>query len=243
MVAVTHDNELAFVLTEADDKVPKYRELISRISTKFTPDIACGGACLQINESSQDKRTDRPSPIRLESPSAWDSTLGANCLKGNPDLWRMQVEDSPMPDYADSTGKSEEAERRRSFDEAAVAPWVTAMATAPVGFPYKLPAPAPPSTPRMTRHQMLRNEMSESLRHNLLWQRKLSRTDLIGPLSRRTKSTAEKSLVGVTLRAPGAERREGTLPPMDPPLVDGVANKRVRNLSWADASDYHRTGW
>ncbi|KAJ6568298.1 hypothetical protein DFH09DRAFT_433162 [Mycena vulgaris] len=123
MVAVTHDNELAFVLTETDDEVPDYRELISRMSTKFTPDIACGGACLQINEGSQDKRTDRPSPIRLESPYAWDSTLGANWssrvdypdrdssshnLKGNPDVWRMQVEDPPIFDsgmgWSDTAG-------------------------------------------------------------------------------------------------------------------------------------------
>ncbi|KAJ6553908.1 hypothetical protein DFH09DRAFT_987921 [Mycena vulgaris] len=197
---------------------------------------------------------------------------------------RVLAERSAVVSRTKNGGASEEAERRRLFDEAAVAPWVTAaraanpspsananagnhgsghdeyraMATAPVGFPYNLPAPAPPSTPRTTRHQMLRNEMSESLRHNLLWQRKLSRTDFIGPQPRRTKSTvnvpgagaegagrqAEKSLVRVTLRAPGTERREGTLPPMDPPLVDGAPKKKlVRNLSWADTSDYHRTGW
>jgi hypothetical protein len=40
----------------------------------------------------------------------------------------------------------------------------------------------------MTRQQMLRNEMSESLPHNLLWQRKLSRTDTIGPRLHRAKS-------------------------------------------------------
>ncbi|KAJ7159158.1 hypothetical protein C8R43DRAFT_994930 [Mycena crocata] len=172
-------------------------------------------------------------------------------------------------------GNSAETERRRLYEEAGVVPWAAgannhnvnvdyvaqpppnrSMSTAPVGFPYNLPAPAPPSTPRTTRQQMLRNEMSESLRHNLLWQRKLSRTDLIGPQPRRTKSTVhvpsaegmgrqpEKSLVRVTLRAPGSERREGTLPPMDPPVQEGAPKKKlVRNLSWADTSDYHRTGW
>ncbi|KAJ7087360.1 hypothetical protein B0H15DRAFT_843698 [Mycena belliarum] len=175
--------------------------------------------------------------------------------------------------------KTAEAERQRLYDEAGVVPWAAAahqhgvppdavaapppnrsMSTAPVGFPYNLPAPAPPSTPRTTRQQMLRNEMSESLRHNLLWQRKLNRTDYIGPQPRRTKSTVhvpsavgegeparqggEKSLVRVTLRAPGAERRDGVLPPMDPPVLDNAPKKKlVRNLSWADMSDYHRTGW
>ncbi|KAF8216267.1 hypothetical protein K438DRAFT_1953229 [Mycena galopus ATCC 62051] len=172
-----------------------------------------------------------------------------------------------------------EAERRRLFNEAGDVPWATAdnqhnvappyvppppnrtMTTAPVGFPYNLPAPAPPSTPRTTRQQMLRNEMSESVRHNLLWQRKLSRTDTIGPQPRRTKSTVNvlseaayaaagqtgrqpaKSLVRVTPRAPGTERRD-TLPPMDPPVPEvGPKKKLVRNLSWANTSDYHARGW
>ncbi|KAJ7693710.1 hypothetical protein B0H17DRAFT_1059614 [Mycena rosella] len=196
---------------------------------------------------------------------------------------RVLAERSAILSRAKNEG-SAEAERRRLYDEAGVAPWAAggtrghdcspddsapwaddevapppplnrAMTTAPVGFPYNLPAPAPPSTPRTTRQQMLRNEMSESLRHNLLWQRKLSRTDFIGPQPRRTKSTvhvpsavgegpgrqAEKSLVRVTLRAPGAERPPV---PMDPPVLEGAPKKKlVRNLSWADTSDYHRTGW
>ncbi|KAJ7446883.1 hypothetical protein B0H11DRAFT_2083661 [Mycena galericulata] len=176
-------------------------------------------------------------------------------------------------------GDSVEAERRRLYVEAGVAPWAAAgadaaagpststgyathapppppnrsLSSAPVGFPYNLPAPAPPSTPRTTRQQMLRNEMSESLRHNLLWQRKLSRTDFIGPPPRRTKSTVnvmsttegrqpERSLVRVTPRAPGTAPPEGAPPPMvDPP---GAPKKKlVRNLSWANNSEYHTSGW
>ncbi|KAJ6544074.1 hypothetical protein B0H19DRAFT_1267380 [Mycena capillaripes] len=173
-------------------------------------------------------------------------------------------------------GDSMEAERRRLlYEQAGVVPWAAAannhnvvddyvaqqppnrsMSTAPVGFPYNLPLPAPPSTPRTTRQQMLRNEMSESLRHNLLWQRKLSRTDTIGPQPRRSKSTmnvpgagqqgrqAEKNLVRLTPRAPGSERRE-TVPPMDGPVQGAAPTKKklVRNLSWADTSDYHQKGW
>ncbi|KAJ7715062.1 hypothetical protein B0H16DRAFT_1617066 [Mycena metata] len=167
--------------------------------------------------------------------------------------------------------ESTEAERRRLYEEAGDAPWVAApnanddyvpqpppdrsMPTAPVGFPYNLPAPALPSTPRTTRQHMLLNEMSESLRHNLLWQRRLSRTDMTGPPPRRTKSTVnvttaqggrqpEKSVVRVTPRAPGAERRDTTLPPLDPP-VPAVAPKKklVRNYSMGDTSTYHYSGW
>lgn len=37
--------------------------------------------------------------------------------------------------------------------------------------PYNLPSPAPPSTPRTTRREMLATELSESLRRNILWER------------------------------------------------------------------------
>ncbi|KAJ6525993.1 hypothetical protein B0H19DRAFT_1197625 [Mycena capillaripes] len=127
------------------------------------------------------------------------------------------------------------------------------MPTALVGFPFDLPLPAPPATPRTTHQQMLRNGMSEGLRHNLLRQRKLSQKDKIGAHPRRTNRTvnvpsaqqqAEKSLVRVMLRVPGAERREMLLP-MKPP-VQGVAptkKKLVRNIGWAHHFSFHQTGW
>lgn len=54
----------------------------------------------------------------------------------------------------------------------------------PVVHPYNLPVNAVPSTPRTTRRQMLRNEMSESLRRQLLWERQQA-----GVPIRRTTST------------------------------------------------------
>ncbi|KAI3611626.1 hypothetical protein WG66_007784 [Moniliophthora roreri] len=62
-------------------------------------------------------------------------------------------------------------------------PGSTATTTAPMplGYPYNLPLAAPPSSPRTTRQLMLRKEMSESLRANLLWSRQLSRAETIGP--------------------------------------------------------------
>jgi hypothetical protein len=117
-----------------------------------------------------------------------------------------------------------EAERRRLDERAGVVPWEAAankhnivpdyvaelpsnrsISTAPVVFPYNLLAPAPPSTPRTTRQQMLRNEMSESLPHNLLWQRKLSRTDTIGPRLHRTKSTVNVPSEATSEADPGGK--------------------------------------
>jgi len=61
-------------------------------------------------------------------------------------------------------------------------PILPTVATAPIplNHPWNLPAPAPPTTPRTTRRQMLATELSESLRRNLLWERQVSKTNLLG---------------------------------------------------------------
>ncbi|KAF5337605.1 hypothetical protein D9758_014918 [Tetrapyrgos nigripes] len=41
-------------------------------------------------------------------------------------------------------------------------------------YPYNLPPPLPPTSPRTTRQMMLRNEISESCRQNLLWHRRVT---------------------------------------------------------------------
>jgi len=53
-----------------------------------------------------------------------------------------------------------------------------------LSYPYNLPQHAEPSTPRTTRQLMLRTEMSESVRQNLLWQRHMSKADMLGPQRR-----------------------------------------------------------
>ena len=60
-----------------------------------------------------------------------------------------------------------------------------ATAPIPLNHPWNLPAPAPPTTPRTTRRQMLATELSESLRRNLLWERQVSKTNLLGNAGRR----------------------------------------------------------
>lgn len=61
----------------------------------------------------------------------------------------------------------------------------TASAPIPLGHQYN---PAPPMTPRATRRNMLKNELSESLRRNLLWERQLSRVNSAA-ITRRQSST------------------------------------------------------
>ncbi|KAH9052701.1 hypothetical protein EDB87DRAFT_1656128 [Lactarius vividus] len=66
-------------------------------------------------------------------------------------------------------------------------PLLQTVATAPIplNHPWNLPVPAPPTTPRTTRRQMLATELSESLRRNLLWERQVSKTNLLGNGARR----------------------------------------------------------
>ena len=136
----------------------------------------------------------------------------------------------------------------------------------PVGHPYNLPLPAPPSTPRTTRRLMLQTEMSESLRRNLLWERQVSKNAMAG--FRRTNSSGDASGSGTGRRGNvlggGVQPFTGALPPvvqLTPKKGKGVENgneaeeeprkplnraeleKRAlaRTKTWAN--DFHFVGW
>ncbi|KAG6917731.1 hypothetical protein DXG01_001382 [Tephrocybe rancida] len=82
----------------------------------------------------------------------------------------------------------------------------------PVGHPYNLPPPAAPSTPRTTRRQMLQTEMSESLRRNLLWERQVSKVNLVG--FRRSSSGGSSGRGGGTVLGGGPLKPLTALPSM-----------------------------
>jgi len=141
----------------------------------------------------------------------------------------------------------------------------------PVGHPYNLPPPAAPSTPRTTRRQMLQTEMSESLRRNLLWERQVSKVNLVGYRASTNGGSRNNVLAGlkpltttpsmVQLRAKGevgtaaaagpsnAERTKSSDRDRRGSGGGGEAEEReerrrlaiARNKSWAD--DYHFKGW
>ncbi|TFK36751.1 hypothetical protein BDQ12DRAFT_609472 [Crucibulum laeve] len=126
----------------------------------------------------------------------------------------------------------------------------------PLGHPYNLPPPAAPSTPRTTRRQMLQTELSESLRRNLLWERQVSKQNLVG--FKRTASTgggrgnllgglrpltAAPSMVQLTAKTNG-RRRSGGGGGGGEGVEDRDRDKKAamaRNRSWAD--DFHFKGW
>ncbi|EDR11404.1 uncharacterized protein LACBIDRAFT_293019 [Laccaria bicolor S238N-H82] len=141
----------------------------------------------------------------------------------------------------------------------------------PIGHSYNLPPPTAPSTPRMTCHQMLQTEMSESLSQNLLWERQVSKVNPVGYRASTNGGSRGNVLGGlklltttpsmVQLRAKGEAAGNGT-GAADPSNADqiqppdrerrgsgGEAEEReerrwlarARNKSWAD--DYHFKGW
>jgi hypothetical protein len=71
---------------------------------------------------------------------------------------------------------------------------------------------------------MMANEISESVRRNLLWERALSRRDLLGGFTARIPPIADSR--PVLSRTPAEESARAHL---------------ARNKSWAD--DYHQSGW
>lgn len=94
-------------------------------------------------------------------------------------------------------------------------------------------------TPRTTRRQMLSTELSESLRRNLLWERQVSRTSMMGPRRNGVLSNGIRPLTAVhdppvrSNGASGSKREEED---------EHERKQRIsRNRSWAD--DYHYAGW
>ena len=143
----------------------------------------------------------------------------------------------------------------------ATRPILPTVATAPIplNHPWNLPAPAPPTTPRTTRRQMLATELSESLRRNLLWERQVSKTNLLGNAGRRNGlggggggSRLATTVVngngnGNAQAGPSQQqqqqhqRGQGS----GDGAQDSIAERRqralARNRTWAD--DFHYTGW
>ncbi|KAF8972333.1 hypothetical protein BDZ97DRAFT_1650467 [Flammula alnicola] len=134
-------------------------------------------------------------------------------------------------------------------------------AAIPLGYPYNLPPPEAPSTPRTTRRHMLATEMPESLRRNLLWERQVSKVNLAAVRRSASGGGSRHSVLGglqpltaapsmVQLHAKGTkpdgsshngfgERRPAAVD--DKEKQDKKRKAMARNKSWAD--DYHYSGW
>ena len=109
----------------------------------------------------------------------------------------------------------------------------------PLHYPYNLPAPTPPMTPRTTRRQMLSTELPEGLRRNLLWERQVSRGSILRP--RRQASLANSARPITTQRSPAGHTGDSSCKrgEKDEAIHEQLA---VHNRGrWED--DYHYVGW
>ncbi|KZT23323.1 hypothetical protein NEOLEDRAFT_1136667 [Neolentinus lepideus HHB14362 ss-1] len=137
-------------------------------------------------------------------------------------------------------------------------PVLSTVATAPIplNHPYNLPAPAPPMTPRTTRRQMLATELSESLRRNLLWERQVSKVNIVGRRNNGVLGSGLRPLTSTNMQqasaqgqaqAGGSGQQTQQVNGQQPPKTkeEEKEEKRrqamARNRSWAD--DYHYSGW
>ena len=220
-------------------------------------------------------------------PAATSSNHGGYRPKGRPQGEELEDE-SDSPDDPDDTiqvshslaqqrlaALAAKPSRRRASDNqvptttqtsaiTAARPILPTVATAPIplNHPWNLPAPAPPTTPRTTRRQMLATELSESLRRNLLWERQVSKTNLLGNAGRRNGlgggGGGGSRLVTTVVNGNGNaqagpsqqqqqqqqhrhQRGQGS----GDGAQDSIAERRqralARNRTWAD--DFHYTGW
>ncbi|KAI0260468.1 hypothetical protein BC834DRAFT_1044630 [Gloeopeniophorella convolvens] len=136
-------------------------------------------------------------------------------------------------------------------------PVLPTVATAPIplNHPWNLPAPAPPTTPRTTRRQMLATELSESLRRNLLWERQVSKTNLLGNgrrnvgLSGGMRPLTTMGGNGNAQAGPSQQQQQRQQSQHQQQgqgaAEDSMAERRrralARNRTWAD--DFHYAGW
>ncbi|SJL04310.1 uncharacterized protein ARMOST_07673 [Armillaria ostoyae] len=118
---------------------------------------------------------------------------------------------------------------------------------APLGFPYNLPVAAIPSTPRTTRQNMLRTEISESVRQNLLWSRYIHKQSVLGPRRKSSLSLPDHEpiatinpVVHLTKRVDG--RWSGGADAEREAVRKELQRVNLtRNKSWV--TEYHPTQW
>ncbi|VDC01180.1 unnamed protein product [Peniophora sp. CBMAI 1063] len=179
------------------------------------------------------------------TPAALHQTLDDNGLpRSDSEDWNESSEEEyDLPDAALSAfspGRRGRSPRRSAHNQASALgtshptrPKTTikpVQSDPPPGFPI---APAMPTSPRTTRRNMLGEELSDDLRRNLLWQRQVNNTDLLGrgrePLGQTGVQLGQSSKAETEeerLEREGKDRRAAAL---------------ERHRSWND--DYHNAGW
>lgn len=166
----------------------------------------------------------------------------ANAPIVNPIRPERLVEQSPPADRRERRGASMPQANNAPPTAPPLGRTMTEPVALPPSFPYNLPIAALPVSPRTTRQWMLRTEMSESVRANLIWQRKMDKQLMSAP--RRNKSSNAISSIPSVVKIT-EKKNAGDVETTSALLEDEREQSRnefrrvnlMRNKSWA--ADYH----
>ncbi|EIW84603.1 hypothetical protein CONPUDRAFT_80852 [Coniophora puteana RWD-64-598 SS2] len=124
------------------------------------------------------KRAPGPKTGNTSTNHRQHATDGAGAKRATPSL-AQQVAQAAMPMFAMQKATASAAQPTAGTTHT-TATAVPVPQPIPMGHPYNFPVYALPMTPRTTRRQMLKTELSESLRRQLLWERQVSNQNLVG---------------------------------------------------------------
>jgi hypothetical protein len=216
------------------------------LAAQITAQVPSAGQCSSRAAPSSGSGGYRPKG----RPQGQEMEEDSDSAEENPDdsiQVSRSVAQQKLAALAGRRNTSRETPQRRPSPPPPVRPPLIASATSPVPLrhPYNLPAPAPPSTPRTTRRQMLQTELSESLRRNLLWERQVSKVNVrrhSGGINGLRPLTSTTSVVQVSAKRDPGSKRDLSSKSGNEREQDGREQRKLaRNRSWAD--DYHYSGW
>ncbi|KAF8343625.1 hypothetical protein F5887DRAFT_851747, partial [Amanita rubescens] len=157
-----------------------------RSSSGYRPRARPQDAELEEESESEDERA-----IQLSKSVAQEKLRALAERRGIRPNRRASTDDEPA--WAQRHEQQHHQHHQRHHSHLQPPPGPVRMHTSPspipqvLSHPYNLPLTALPTTPRTTRLHMMQTEMSESLRRNLLWERRVSKNNILG--FRRTAST------------------------------------------------------
>ncbi|KAI0682879.1 hypothetical protein BC835DRAFT_1397992 [Cytidiella melzeri] len=205
------------------------------LAAQITPMTALAPSTNGAGASTAYRPKGRPQGQELETDTEEESVDNALDVSHSLAQQRLAALAGPSRRRASDQASTQSGlARSKAAQEKAILPTVS-TAPIPLNHPYNLPPPVPPMTPRTTRRQMLSTELSESLRRNLLWERQVSKVNMLGGARR-------GGVLGQRLQPlTAANPQQGQ---SSQPLDEREERRRAamaRNRSWAD--EFHQSGW
>jgi hypothetical protein len=215
-------------------------------SVNGTKQVTTGGISVNNSSGGKYKAKARPPETVLESDSETDDdennqldlprSVAQEKLKAL--LEAKKLKKSAQPALQDQIGAGETSALRQLQQMPSQPAEPISIPPPRMHYPYNLPPPNPPTTPRTTRRKMLAVEIPESLRRNLLWERQVSQAHQRGDRSENGKDAVKGwEIPNVVKLTPKNGKQDDAR--------DKKAESRRRYLartrSWL--FEYHLAGW